>query len=360
MRWRIDPIAKLLPVAATWDALNAEAGDLPFLRADFLLPALAEFATGTEVLATLEDAGAALAMGIFRRARRGFWETFQPSQLPLGAFITKHGVSLDAAMPALARALPGVAVGVALTQQDPAIIPRPAPSPTLETLDYVDTACLRVSGAFDEYWALRGKNLRQNIKKQLAKLTQDGVVPRLDLIERPSEVADAIVQYGNLESAGWKAGYGTAINADNAQGRFYRSVFEKFCDTGSARIYRYSLGGRVVAMDLCLFGGGALVILKTTYDESLKSISPAFLMRHAYLPAVFAEKRCDRIEFYGKVMEWHLRWTDEVRTLFHVNSFRWPWVKSLRRRFGTLREKQLPAPPGEIVLPPEKTGGDTA
>jgi CelD/BcsL family acetyltransferase involved in cellulose biosynthesis len=357
MRWRILPVGNFLSNAPAWDALNGDVGDLPFLRSDFLLPALAEFGTGQEYLAIGEEEGAPLAMGIFRRAGRGFWETFQPSQLPLGAFVAKRGLPLDAALFALGRALPGVVLGVALTQQDPAITPRPGISPTLGTLDYVDTACVRISGTFDEYWALRGKNLRQNVKKQVAKLIQDGVVSKLELVEEPAEVAEAIVQYGALESAGWKAGYGTAISPENAQGRFYRSVFERLCGAGSGRIYRFSLDGRIVAMDLCLVGGGALVILKTTYDEAMKSISPAFLMRHSYLPAVFADKRFNRIEFYGKVMEWHLRWTDEVRTLFHVNRYRWGWVKTVRERLGSARSKPPPAKGNERATSREQTDG---
>ena len=337
MRWRIQPVTNFLNQVPVWDALNLGAGDLPFLRTDFLVPALNEFGTGREYLAVAEDGGTPVAMGIFRRARKGFWETFQPSQLPLGAFVSAPGLQLDAALLALAHALPGVVLGVGLTQQDPAIIRRPPTCATLETLDYVDTACVPIAGTFEEYWASRGKNLRQNIKKQLSKLTQDGTEARLELVDQPAEVADAIVQYGKLESAGWKAEGGTAISADNAQGRFYRAVFESFCSKGLGRIYRFSLDGKVVAMDLCLVGGGALVILKTTYNESLKSISPAFLLRYHYLQSIFADTGIDRIEFYGKVMEWHLRWTDDVRTLFHVNRYRWQWVKAIRDKAGFAR-----------------------
>jgi len=341
MRWRIHPVTNFLNQASVWDALNLGTGDLPFLRTDFLLPALDEFGTGREFLAVADEGGTPVAMGIFSRVRQGFWETFQPSQLPLGAFVSKRGLRLDVALSALGQALPGVVLGVALTQQDPAVSQKPPTSATLETLDYVDTACIRITGTFDEYWASRGKNLRQNIKKQVAKLAQDGIEAKLELVDDPAEVSQAIVQYGKLESAGWKAEGGTAISPDNAQGRFYRAVFESFCNKGLGRIYRFSLNGQVVAMDLCLVGGGALVILKTTYDESLKSISPAFLMRHRYVPLIFAEKGIDRIEFYGKVMEWHLRWTEEVRTLFHVNHYRWRWVAAVRKEVRRAQARSI-------------------
>jgi hypothetical protein len=31
-------------------------------------------------------------------------------------------------------------------------------------------------------------------------------------------------------------------------------------------------------------------------------------------------------------MEWHLRWTDEVRTMYHVNHYRWPVLRRLHAK----------------------------
>ena len=142
-----------------------------------------------------------------------------------------------------------------------------------------------------------------------------------------------LADYGRLESAGWKADIGTAIHPDNGQGRFYQSVLESFCRRGAARMYRYWFNDRVVAMDLCIEGGDHLVILKTTYDESIKDgSSPAFLLRQDQFEQIFTEARFKAIEFYGKVMDWHLKWTGEVRTLFHVNAYRFDSLAYLHAR----------------------------
>jgi len=327
--WTLHPVARFASVARTWDALCAQAGAVPFLRSDFLLPALAEFGTARELVAICGNPVEPVAMGLFVRSRVGAWETFQPAQLPLGALVARNGPDLAHLARSLVPALPGFALTVAITQQDPAIRARPDDASSLGTLDYVETAHVAVEGRFDAYWAARGKNLRQNVRKQLAKVEQDGIVPRLDCVTESQGVAEAIEQYGRLESAGWKAQGGTAIGAGNAQGRFYRSVFEAFCARDAGRIYRCWFGDRVVAMDLCVLDGPVLVVLKTTYDESLRAVSPASLLRYAYFRALFDEGVIRRIEFYGKVMDWHLRWTSEVRSLYHVNAYRWPWVKRL-------------------------------
>ena len=76
---------------------------------------------------------------------------------------------------------------------------------------------------------------------------------------------------------------------------------------------------------------GLMVILKTTYDESLdKALSPAFLLHHDQLRRVFGEGRVRRIEYYGRFMEWHSRWTEHKRVLHHLTCYRWGWLQRLR------------------------------
>jgi hypothetical protein len=91
------------------------------------------------------------------------------------------------------------------------------------------------------------------------------------------------------------------------------------------------LNGRLAATDLCLLRDGMTVILKTAYNEEFGDYSPAFLMREEELKQLYADKKMRSIEFYGRVMEWHKRWSEEIRTLYHLTCYRHPWVKNLRR-----------------------------
>jgi hypothetical protein len=221
-----------------------------------------------------------------------------------------------------------------LSQLDPLFGDRPKDGGHWQTLDYIETPWVEVSGSFEDYWAARGKNLRTNMRKQRAKLEAEGTPPRLEVLTSPADVAQGLADYGRLESAGWKAADGTAIHPDNAQGRFYRAMLEAFCRGGAGSIYRYSFGGKVVAVDLCVASTETLVVLKTTYDESYKTLSPSSLMREDALRGVFAGGRIRRIEFYGRLMEWHTRWTDKKRVLYHANYHRWPFLSRLRSLAG--------------------------
>jgi len=331
MSWSVVPAAGFAAHAGRWRTLHANGAASPLLAVEFVEALLAVFGTGKEVLVWHGSGEDTDTMAILTPSRFGIWNTFQPAQAPVGLWLQRGGQA-PATLQSLLLALPGPALALGLTQCDPMLMARPADGATLRTLDYIQTA--RVSmhgpGGFEAYWQARGKNLRNNLKKQRNRLRQDGVETRLEICRAPHEMAQAVADYGRLEGSGWKATGGTAVDAANDQGRFYETMLAAFARRGAASVYRYWLGGRLAAMDLCVEGGGCIVVLKTAYDESLAhQLSPALLMREEACRSLFEDGRLERIEFYGRVMEWHLRWTDEVRTMYHLNAYRWPGLAAL-------------------------------
>jgi hypothetical protein len=152
-------------------------------------------------------------------------------------------------------------------------------------------------------------------------------------------MAQAVVQFGRLESLGWKAKIGTAIHPDNPQGRFYRHLLEQASLADEALVCQYLMGTDVVAMNLCLLRQGSLVVLKTCYDESIKTYSPASLLREAELQLFFQEGLIKRIEYFGRMMDWHSKLTDQQRTLYHLTVYRWPLLKKISQH----RQKKVMA-----------------
>ena len=155
--------------AKEWDQLNDRAGALPFLASDVMLAALTHFGTGKELLAVGSCAGETVAMALLTRKSAITWESFQPSQIPLGAYLQLPELRVDELASALLRALPKPALLLGLTQLDPAWVNRPQASVATAVIDYIDTAWVNVAGNFDDYWSARGKNLRQNMRKQRNK-----------------------------------------------------------------------------------------------------------------------------------------------------------------------------------------------
>jgi hypothetical protein len=332
MTWKLFPASEFENHRDHWQRLNQEAGGPPLLDVAFISPLLQMFGTGKEILACYESDNRLQAMTILAQTGPGTWVTFQPSQAPLGAWI--HGsayINWNQLLSELIRKLPGFPLILGVTQQDPDLLPRPRDDRTLKTLDYVQTARIRIHGKFEDYWNARGKNLRQNMRTQRNNLQKCGVSTRLQVIIAVDDVAQAIVDYGRLESASWKAKIGTAIHPENVQGKFYRAMLEAFCRRNAGRIYRYWYEDKIVAMDLCIEGNGCIIILKTTHDESIgNATSPALLMQQEVFRQLFDEGRLKTIEYYGKVMEWNSRWSDDLRILYHVNEYRWPSLLALR------------------------------
>ena len=348
MKWTLVPASQFSDLAPHWAQLHQRCQASPMLAREFVQPLLTEFGTGREQLAYCEHEGRTLAMALVAPGGRGAWTSFQPPQAPIGLWLQEPGLDLALLLAGLMAALPGMPLIFSLTQCDPFLLPRPADCDQLRTMDYIDTARVSLAGGFEAYWSARGKNLRSNLKKQRARLEKDGVDVRMQVSRAPGDAEQAVADYGRLESAGWKAGGGTAVGADNAQGRYYRAMLEGFCRRGAGSVYRYWFGQQLVAMDLCIEDGEQIIVLKTTYDETVPSnLSPTLLMREQACRELFGAGRLQRLEFYGRVMEWHTRWTDEVRTLYHINYYRWPALGRLHalwqaRGERTTKETHVP------------------
>jgi len=342
MKWRLFPAARFDELAVHWATLHASGPAAPMLAPAFVSALLAQFGTGRELLALCEDRAGPCAATVLAPQGGGRWASFQPAQAPLGLWLQRPRLGTGDLLAGLAGALPRFVLQIGLAQCDPLLLPRPVDGGRTRSLDYIDTAWIDVEGSFDAYWNARGKNLRSNLKKQRKRLDAERIATRLEVLAQPRQMAEALVCYGQLERAGWKTREGTAVDAANAQGRFYARMLEDFAEAGGARVYRYWFGHRPVAMDLCILERDTIVVLKTAYDEAVgNALSPALLMREEALRSLFDEERFARVEFYGRVMDWHTRWTDQVRTLYHLNHYRWPALA----RLHALLQDSAAAPP---------------
>jgi hypothetical protein len=333
MTWTFQPASRSFQQErSAWDSINASRGNHILLDSGFVSPLLRHFANGNVSLGINSDPAGA-GMVLLTSCGLARWQSFQPSQAPIGMFLLAQPDTSGEKLRGMMKRLPGFAVHMSVLQQDPdyASLSLSENRPDLERVDYIETARITIAGTFEDYWKQRGSNLRHNLARRRRRMTEKGFAAELVVRRSPAEVKDAIREYGRLESMGWKAKDGTAVSADNAQGRFYADVFEHFCERGEAAIYQFVLNGNVVASDLCLMRGGMMIVLKTAYDEALNEYSPALLMREDIMKSVFAEGNIKLIEFYGRVMDWHRRWTDEVRVLYHVNCYRYEWLATLKK-----------------------------
>lgn len=337
MRWKYYPAKEAFDsFASEWDLLNQSQHNHVLLDSRFIRPLLKHFGSDNVLLGISEDSKHP-GMALVARKKMGIWETFQPSQAPIGPFLLGYSDQTGASLLDIMRSLPAVCVQFAVLQQDPDFSPLPSAEPDsrFEALNYVQTGRLRVQGAFEEYWQGRNKDLRDNLARRQRRLQKEGRMPELVVHRATSSMARCLLEYGRMESVGWKAQGGTAIGGDNAQGLFYRDVMESFAELGEAFVYELQLNGAVIGSELYLGRANMLVGLKTTYDEAFRTISPGFLMKYEIIRRIFSEGTFRNVEFYGRVMEWHSKWINEVRNMYHLSVWNRSAMKvrSLLKRF---------------------------
>ena len=320
MNWTLHPISDFAKFTHQWDELNQGSSNTPLLNSLFVAPLI------KHQLAIYGDIHNPTAMTIITKRKFGVWETLQPSQAPIGLWLNQQSIPIEKLLASLLKTLPFPTLLFGITQQDPDCLTRPETKNKISTLDYIQTARVTLQGSFDDYWSQRGKNLRQNLRRQRNRLEREGITSTLKTITSSEEVEPAIIAYGKMESVGWKNAGGTAIHIENDQGQFYQDMLINFSKTNNSIIFQYFYNDQLVATDLCIKNENCLIILKTTYDESITTSSPAMLMRQDAFEYIFEQQFTKKIEFYGKVMGWHTKWSDEIRTMFHINFFKFSFL----------------------------------
>lgn len=349
--WQRLPAKRLFDTVAlreAWDRLNAARGALPFLDTAVLRLAFQAFhPTGVELLVG-NLAGQAQCMLLVQRIGLGRWQLYQPAQIPLGPLVAAAHLPLDGIARSALAALPFTTLVLSFTQLDPRHWPPPQQEAACVVKRYISTGWIDCAQDFDSYWAARSPNLRASVGKAQRRLEAEGRQLRLRILTAPEDMAAAVARYGVLETSGWKGKRGTAVAAGTPQGDFYTLWLQEAAAHGEARVYELQVDEKTIAADLCVVRGEALILLKIAYDEAFERYSPSTLLRREFMRDLLshgtAEERDSspqhahpgtpgpvrRVEFFGRLMDWHRRWTGEQRSLYHLTTFRWRWLAKLR------------------------------
>jgi len=321
-----------------WDELNRRCGNHVLLDSVFV-SALIRYFASDQTLLGISDDDSHPGMLIVDRVRLGFWQTFQPSQGPLGLILFGNNNGVQNQIATLMCNLPGYCMGFSVTQQDPdfTAFTNLHDSRTAESCDYAPTSRIVLGGAFGEFWKQTGRYFVDDLRRQTRRLEEQDIRMHFVAERDPDRVAECIRDYARLEASGWKGKEGTAVTADGLQGLFCRDILEKFCRRGAGVIYKLSFNDEVVASDLCLERDGMTVVLKIAYNENLHGISPGKFIHREILRLLFEEGKTRTLEWYGRIHEWQKRLGSVPRTMFHLNFYRNEWVPVARRLIKATR-----------------------
>ncbi len=333
LQWTIHPIEYFIEISGQWQNLNKNTANTLLLDPRFISPLIKHFADKEMVIALAHQKQELVAASILSKKGFGQWQTFQPSQAPLGMWLCQPAHFHDSSFyKKLAKTLPGMVLTISITQQDPQLLPRPEENKYFSTLDYITTARLDIPEDFENYWQSRSKNVRTSVGKAKRRLEKEGKEIRFEVKSCVEDIRSGVVNYGKLESEGWKNETGTAIHIDNNQGKYYTDMLSAFAPE-QCQIWRYFFDEELVATDLCIDDGSTIFILKTTYAEPWQRYSPAFSL-HVDGIAHCSKTGLKSIEFYGPSMQWHKKLTEDERVMYHLTYYNTPIVKSIKQLLG--------------------------
>jgi hypothetical protein len=119
MSWKFQPATQSFDAfRPLWDDCNHARSAHILLDSGFVSPLLKHFATGHVLFGrsvSSSDPGVVLLIS----RGKGRWETFQPSQAPVGLFLLGAPDANGKALQRLTRKLPGYALELSVMQQDP-------------------------------------------------------------------------------------------------------------------------------------------------------------------------------------------------------------------------------------------------
>ena len=157
------------------------------------------------------------------------------------------------------------------------------------------------SGSFDAYRSELKSRWRE-LERRGRKMAREHAVETV-LISQPADLRRDLTEGLALEVAGWKGREGTAMLSDEVTATFYADVAHAFNASGELRLSSLRTDGRLVAFDLALLHRGRYFLLKTAFDESLRTLAPGLVLRRAVVERCF-ELGLDAHEFLGVDMDW--------------------------------------------------------
>ena len=332
---------------ADWDRLNdTHLQSHPLLSSRWARNLAASFGSQDLRFARLSRRnGEPLAATILQPNGFGRWRVFCPAQAAVALLVFDRSVADGMQwLQRLLRRMPGIGLVLDVPYQDePYSWVETAPHACLHRVSLGTTIRIRAPEGLDKYWAERPKELRDNVRRRQRKAGEEGIQFRLAAVTEPASIGAAVDRYGQLESSGWKGKEGTALHPDNVQGRFYRTMMEAYAASGDASMFELWNGERLAASRIVIRGPTMYVILKTTFDESLRNFAPGHVQLYEMFRTMLADQQ-RVVELYTKATRDWLLWATDTRSIDDVSVYRGGLVGELVARRRKRKDAAAPAP----------------
>ncbi len=333
--WQLYPASDFVNYMTHWDTLNHQLYQShPMLDSRFVIALLNHFGNPHVFLVVYPENAVQKGNLLLAQPKNSvLWTTFLPSQTQIAPMLCGNPQALQDVF----TALPGLPVGIDLLCQDPLYsFPNQALAHA-DTFAHATTINIDLQGNFEDYWQQRSKNLKQNIKRYFNRLIKNGIHYRFNVLSKYEDLIHGLHRYGEIETKSWKGKVGTAIHSKNEQGQFYGDILKAFASSGQAEIVELYLNDQLAASRINVFNKNMLIILKTTYDETLSNYAPGRLLLYLLIEREFNLKRVQHIEFYTNATPDQISWSSGQRNIKHLTTYRSSKVQWLNKRIRSIK-----------------------
>lgn len=179
---------------------------------------------------------------------------------------------------------------------------------------------LEVQGEFEDYLKTLG-NMRKNLGRYRRKLQSRGDI-HFEVKLGSAAKVDFLAEFLALEASGWKGRNGTAIASKSDSTDFYGALVSNLAARGQLEWHTIRLSGHLIAAEMGIRCGAALVLPKTAYDENFADCRPGNLLNAAFIEEAFSRPELIELNDMSD-MEWHGSWRmsrDEYTNVHLVRS----------------------------------------
>lgn len=168
-----------------------------------------------------------------------------------------------------------------------------------------------IARTWDEYKNGLSRKYSSHLRGRLKGLSRLGPV-RHEVVQGGEGLSLAVDDALRLEGAAWKQKAGTAIVSHPQREAFYRRLMLLAAQRGSLRLYFLVVNDARVSVQITLFYGNKLYVLKSGYDPRFATSAPSHLLFWRLLEEAWSLKY-DEVDLLGAVENWKTYWTDAVR-----------------------------------------------
>jgi CelD/BcsL family acetyltransferase involved in cellulose biosynthesis len=337
IRW-IEDSAGFDALAEQWDRV-AEPHRFPFLRYAWLRCWWNAFG-GDKRLAICTAWDGDELVGVFPLCRRGGnLEVMKNVHSPVYRPFARDPATLRALVNAAVEASGSFLLVAHLPDGDPAVPLLVESSRARGMLTLVErqhvSPVVRTNGGVEEYRQSLGRKTFKDLARLRRRLEEEHDDVVFSVAEPPDDLRAQLDESFAVEASGWKGARQTAIVHAAETAAFYRCIAESFTAAGRLRLSSISVGGRMIAFDLCLVDYDRLWILKGGYDEAFRRYAPGLLLTLAEVERCY-ELGLEAAELLGDDAEWKRKFSNDARAHLMVHGYRrrpLPLARYSYRRF---------------------------